>query len=534
MNCTVAGGICLVDTFRVQYFLDTDAPQIMDLLVGSAGGDLYREEFRGVMAQVTTNLSLRSDVPLQGVQRGQKLYIADYGLADGDTDGSVADTTLDATGVADWTAIGANIYDYVVVISNSTGTAVDGTYTIDAIVASHITLSESAGTGNCTYRVERAPKVYDPVANTLSLLTADTYDDGSVKGQVPSGCPLIARFRDRIVLGAADYAPHVWYMSRQADPADWDYDPTDLDSQRAVAGTSSPAGVPGEPLTAFSPYSDDYMVMGCTNSLWIMRGDPTYNGELDSLSNTVGIVSGDSWAYGPSGELIFMSRDGVYSLSAGGQSFPSQVSREVMPEEMININSQETTVLMEYDTRDRGVHIYLTPDSSNDRTHWWLDWERKSFWPVSLQSDHEPTALARLVAQASEDTGIILGCRDGWFRRYSDSNFSDGAYAISSNVLFGPIPLGNDYRAGTIKELVGIMASDSESVTFNVMVGDTYEQAVNASAISTGTFGPGLNYTFRPHGRGNSFMIEITSDSAKWALEHILVSRTLVGRNRVK
>jgi len=554
MNCTVAGGICICDAFRTQYYQDTDLPFIKDLLMAIAGGDLYREEFRGVMEVVTSALSF-NDVELHSVQRGQNLYVADYGLvADGD-DGTIAAGQFDSASYGDWTTTGVNNDDYVVVVSNGDGTVVDGTYPVLTVTSGHLSLSGVAGTGNCTFRVERAPKVYSPITNTIALLEA-------TDGQVPSGNPLIARFRDRIVLAGADNAPHVWYMSRQADPTDWDY--AEDDSQGAVAGTSSPAGVPGQPITALVASSDDYLIIGCTNSLWVMRGDPKYGGgELDNLSQTVGIVGANAWAIGPASECIFLSQDGIYIVPPGASGYPVSVSRELLPEELKNINNDYTNVMMEYDAKDKGIHIYLTPEDTNERVHWWMDWERKTFWPVQLQGDHEPFAIARMLAQSAEDTGVVLGCRDGYIRRYSSLNITDGGNDIETYLVLGPIPLGDDYNAGRMRQLIGAMAEDSGDVTWMICSGDTYEETLDLIADAgieyfvdasgnffvdasgnffvadsgsapdaTGTWNNGLNHTVRPAGRGNAFAIKIVGGTDRWALERITATRNLVGRNR--
>lgn len=525
MECTESGGICLVDTFRVQYYSETDAPSTRAVIIGAADGDLYREVFRGRMEKVVSDVTVRGDGLLHGVQIGQKLYIADHGLRIDGIDGTTAGTTFDATGVSDWTAHGIDTHSDVVVVSNAQGGAVDGTYQIASVAAGSVTLVSDAGTGTCTYRVERAPKIYDPITNELSILSASA-------GQVPSGNPLIARYRDRLVLAGSDIAPHVWYMARQGTPSDWDYAESDV--QRAVAGTSSEAGVPGEPMTAMMPHSDDYLLVGCENSLWLMRGDPATGGVLDNLSHTVGMVDSGSWTLGPAAEIIFLTRDGVYMLPPGASSYPQPVSRNVLPQELVNINPSSTTVLMEYDVRDRGVHIYLTPDSTNERIHWWMDWERKTFWPVALQGDHEPTAICRLVASSAEDTGVILGGRDGWLRRYSAMNETDAGEDIDSYVYYGPIPLGNDYQEGKIMDLTGVLADDSGPVTWSVLPGETYEAAVVATAIDTGTWTEGLNFAARPGGRGQAFVMKLEGNgSRRWAIERALAAVRTVGKQRL-
>jgi hypothetical protein len=296
MECTVAGGVALADSFRVQYKTNTKAQSHRRLLVASAGGLLYKEDYYNTLAAVSSNLTLASDRLLRSCEYLQKLYIADNanprltGTADG-----VAGTTFDDANIADWTTYGIDPHDDVVVITNGTGSVVNGTYTIASVASGAVTLNSAAGTGTCSFRIERAPKVYDPAAGTLTLWSATT-------GQVPTGCPLICTYRSRLVLAGHPAAPHAWYMSRTADALDFDYSADDTDGGRAVAGTQIDGGQIGQPITALIPHSDDYLLIGCLSSLWIVRGDPAMGGSIDNLSHSIGVVSAAAWCAGPAGE----------------------------------------------------------------------------------------------------------------------------------------------------------------------------------------------------------------------------------------
>jgi hypothetical protein len=526
MECTEDGGLCLVNTFRTQYYSTGTVESLRTVLIASAGGKLYKEGPYGRMTEVSTSLTLRDDVPLSAAQIGQNLIIADYGdvRAEG-TDGTTSGTTFDATGVSDWTALGIQKNDDVVVISNAQGGAVDGTYQIASVAAGSLTLASTAGTGTCAYRIERAPKIFDPSTDTLSILE-------STAGQVPTGCPIVCRYFGSIYFGGAEIAPHVWYKSRQNDETDWDY--SQEDSQRAVAGTSSEAGVPGGPITAMIPHSDDYLIMGCLHSIWRMRGDPAYGGQLDALSHTVGIIEQNAGCLGPAGELVFLSLDGVYILPPGGESFPQSMSREVLPGELKNINPNVVDISMEYDTTGRGVHLYITPDSPNSGIHWWIDWERKTFWPLSLNADHEPTAICILEATAIEDSGVILGGRDGILRRPSELSSNDCGEAVSSYVKLGPIGLASDSNVGVIVAIDAVMASESGDVDWELAASNTFEGAISASADSSGTWSEGLNAREHPAGRGQAFVLKLSNgEDAAWAMEHIIVDIQDAGRRRI-
>ncbi len=519
--------LTLVNTFRVQYYSTGSVDVLRSMLIASAGGDLYREVTYGRMTVVTSDLTVRSDVPLTSAQSAQKLYIADYGdIRDTGTDGTVSGSVLDDEAGQDWSTLDIDTDSDVCVISNVGGATVAGTYKIVSVHAVNgVTLDSAPGDGTCAYRIERAPKIYDPLLNTIAIMTATA-------GQVPTGNPLIARYLDRIVMAGAEIAPHVWYMSRQGDPLDWDY--AQEDSQRAVSGLASEAGVPGSAITALIPHSDDYLIMACRSEIWRLRGDPALGGQLDSLSYAVGIISRNAWCLGPSGELIFLSLDGLYGLAPGGSSYPQSLSREVLPREFLNLDPNTIIASLEYDVAGRGVHVYLTPDSSNARTHWWFDWDRKTFWPVSLDSDHEPTATCAVQGITIEDSAVILGGRDGTLRRLSDLAESDSGIAFQAYAEIGPVALGTDGMTGSILTMSAEIAIGSGNVTWGTYPAKTFEGTETASVSDTGVFVAGLNASVRPACDGQATMIKLTGETGRgWGVEQIIATVKPTGRRRI-
>lgn len=526
MECTEEDGVCLVNVFRVQYYTTESISGSRTLLVASSGGDLFYEQYYGAMTALASDLTFNDSVVLTAAQSGQNLYIADYGdLRDTGTDGAVSGSDLDDGGGQNWTTLGIDTDSDVCVISNVGGATVAGTYTIASVQATEITLGSAPGDGTCSYRIERAPKVYDPSAGTLAIWTATT-------GQVPTGNPIVTRYMDRMVLAGADIAPHVWYMSRQGDPDDWDY--SEEDSQAAVAGTASEAGVPGTAILALAPYSDDYLIIGCRSELWRMRGDPGFGGVLDNVSRVVGIIGRNAWTFGPEGELIFLSLNGLYVLPPSGESVPIAVSRNFLPEEFKNIDPNSTTTSLEYDSADNGVHIFLTADSPNERNHWWFDWQSKTFWKVTVESDYEPLSACLYPSFAIEDAGAIFGCRDGYIRRFSKFAERDDGTAYSSYVIIGPLGLADDGIAGSLISLYSVMANDSGDVTWSTHPSNTFESSVTASQSDTGTWTEGLNARNYASCKGQAYTIKITGTSGrKWAMENIIAETREAGRLRI-
>lgn len=530
-DCTIPGGVCLADAFRVQYTTTNKSQPLRRLLVTSADGTLYKETFYGQLTPVSSARTLASDRYLLSAERLQKLYIADHGNPVVNITNAVrgtGNTKVDSASIADWTAVSISAEDHVAVISSALLNSVNGTYEISSTASGEMTLSTAwtdASGGTSSLRIARCPKIYDPVANTLTRWVATTG-----KGQVPNECPIICQYRGRLVLAGAPYAPQAWYMCRQDDPLDWDYGADPGDSRRAVAGAVADAGAIGEAITAMAPYGDNKLYIGCTSSLWLMTGDPAYGGSAQNISREIGIVDKKAWCFGPTGEFVLLSRDGLYA--ANGESIIS-VSREKLPQELRDVDTKIYQVMLEYDVRDRGIHIILTPISeSTGRLYFWFDWEKKGFFPWAPgAATLEPTAILSYSAPFSLDSCALFGCRDGKLRRHKDGNKGDETSSYTSRCKFGP------FRAGVLSDIllhqVGLsLATGSGSSTIKTYVGNSAEASSRASAFGAGqTVSAGLNRRYRPRARGAGAILEITSTN-QWAFERMECEIEHVGERR--
>jgi len=526
VESTVTGYTCLVSSFALLYKEGVTNLSRKTYLMASSNGVLYKELNYGHLTAVSSSLTIASDRYVMAQERAMKLYIADWGRykIEG-TDGTIdaGGTILDSASVSDWSALSISANDDMVELTNADGLVNAGTYKIQTIAAESITLASSAGgAGGCTFKILRGPKVYDNSADALTLITATV-------GSIPVGSKVLCLYRDRLVWAIAQ----AWYMSRQGTPTDYNYGATD--AQRAVYGQGSNAGELGENITALCPFKDDYLVFGCQNSTWVLRGDPAYGGSIDAVSRNVGILSAKSWCYGPSGELIFISRDGLYVMQ--GLSEPQSLSHERLPIELKNISEENYDVFLEYDVKERGVHIYLTGKNEGPSIHWWFDWQYKSFWKVKTATNYEPTATFSLRSEVGNETGVLLGGRDGYVRRFDRDNETDDGTEITSYILYGPIRLGdNEFDKGVLLELIGTRDWHSGTITWEVYVGTKAEDAVNSSTVfETGTWTrDGLNPTARPWAGGGAYCLKLkNTGSRRWAIEQVLTTLEDMGRNRL-
>ena len=535
-----------IESFRVQYYLSGGNQRTnRRILLASSNGSLYKEDFLGSTVAVSSSLTLASDRSIQAQQRLQKLYIADTGEWKGSgTDGArgTANAKFDATSITDWTTLGIDTDDDVLVIydSSNTTTLIEGVYKISSVGSGELTLTTDCATtsgATCSWYITRSPKVYDYATNTLAQWTATTG-----KGFVPPTQPIVCLYRDRLFLAGGSDSPHLWYMSRQGDPLDFDYGQED--AGRAIAGENAQAGIIGEPITAAAPHGDLCLVIGCKNSLWIMRGDPAYGGQIDNLSRTIGIVDKFAWTYVPnvsadnSGTLVFLSSDGVYMLPAGcGASEPTSISREKIPEELLHVDSQVIEAQLAYDLLDRGVHIWLTKKDSGYTSHWWLDWETKGFFRVEIPASQQPTSVVSYAPFCSEDACVVLGGRDGKLRRFHKwSRVDDSGAQIESYVDYGPVLLGDQagYMDGILGEIQPMLSDTGGRVKIECRAGASAEQANNAtSATESIHVSDGTSYSSCPRVRGNAAFVRLSGvDGDHWTVENIMARIDAGGRQR--
>jgi hypothetical protein len=232
--------------------------------------------------------------------------------------------------------------------------------------------------------------------------------------------------------------------------------------------------------------------------------------------------------------MVFLSMDGLYALPAGGETFPISLSREVIPTKLRYINPTMVDVSLEYDIQGRGIHIFLTSISSNSRSHWWMDWNRKSFWPVSLQEGHEPTATCSLQSNAIEESSIILGGRDGKLRRYNHLSEDDCGTSFSSYAVLGPVALNVDTKVGTIVSIATEIAVGSGSVAWSIIPALTFEGLLTGTTSASGTWIAGLNANVRPACRGQAFNLRLDGTAGRrWALENITATIKEGGVRRI-
>ena len=380
------------------------------------------------------------------------------------------------------------------------------------------------------YIADSVLRVFNPQAGNVEV----------VEGTPPAGLPTIALYRDRIFLSGVN---HQWFCCRQSDVTDWDFGGYEGNKGRAVAGQLEEAGLIGAAVKAMIPYKDNVLLFACADSLWVLRGDPT-TGTLRNLSTEIGIIGPDAYALTPDGRLVFLSNNGLYMWNMGSDGAPVPFSDERVPEELKNVSPTTNTITMAYDATGQGVHLFLTPTTGTG-THWWVDLDNKALWPVILQADHEPLAIGRIETNGLGE--VVIGCSDGYLRKFAAANTSDDGTAISSHILLGPFRISrSDTEDAVLQEIHGIMASNAGVVTWQIYAGENAEAVTDAAVTginavlaggsptgvaASGTWAANRNKVERARVRGAWIVVWLYS-VVRWSYEAVAVTALQQGRLR--
>lgn len=363
-------------------------------------------------------------------------------------------------------------------------------------------------------------RVYDLDANTLS----DWVATGG-RGTVPAGCTLACTYKDRVVLSGAASAPHEIYLSKAGDPLDWLY--ADTNPASAVAFTEGDLGIVGDPISALIPHNRDCLLVGSTDGLWVLRGDPGKGGYVSRISHTVGPLTSTAWCKTSEDATVMLTRDGIYAMASGCGDTPIPISRNVLPYDLSHVDPSAVDVTLAYDTVLRAVHIYLAAKSGTNSQHWLLDWENKGFWPIQFASGSLMPTAACLLGYVGSPTrsSVVLGCRDGVCRQFDRGAATDDGTGFASHVVAGPMrisPSSDRNAMVQTSELIG--KAITGATTYSVLTGDSAELSVTGTAgdrVYTRALGV---YRAHPRLRGHGACVRVDGAvGASWSMEEAVL-----------
>jgi len=309
-------------------------------------------------------------------------------------------------------------------------------------------------------------------------------------------------------------------MSAVGDPTNFNYAPFNISPSQAIAGNNSPLGLIGDVVTALIPYTDDVLVCGSDHTIYQFTGDPMAGGQIDLVSDAIGMAFGAPWAKAPDGTLYFVSnRTGIYSWIPG-QGPPLRISQQV--ENLLQqVNTGTNTIRLMWNDRFQGLHVFISPTAAaGAATHYFWEQRAGAWWQDQYALNNQnPLCCVTMDGNTPADRVPLIGSWDGYVRGIDPSASQDDGNPISSSVVLGPILTAN-MDAMLLKDLQAILGETSGNVSFGVYVGPTAEKALSSAAVLTGTWYPSRNMNNLVRRTGHAVYVKITATNA-WYLEQI-------------
>jgi hypothetical protein len=383
---------------------------------------------------------------------------------------------------------------------------------------------------------------YDPNVNTVFPWLVGTYqpgDTGGVAGTAMGALPvddlgntprLIETWRGRIVLSGLINDPQNWFMSAVGDPTNFDYGPLSTTPAQAIAGNNAPQGLIGDVVTAIIPYTDDVCVFGGDHTIYMMRGDPMAGGQIDLVSDAIGIAWGRAWTKDPIGNIYFVSnKTGIYTLVPG--QAPQRISQQI--EQLLSsIDTGANSIRLIWNDRFQGLHVFITPtDAPATCTHLFYETRTGAWWTDQFaNNNHNPLCCCTFDGNTPGDRVALIGSWDGYVRAISATAPDDDGTAIQSAVVVGPL-LTKDLDDVLVKDLQAILGAASGQVNYAVYVGQTAEIALASAPVVSGVWGPGRNFSTFVRRSGHAIYVKITA-SSPWSMETIRARIAGLGKVR--
>ena len=419
----------------------------------------------------------------------------------------------------------------IVDFTNEAKTATYGYVTTGTFNTTNEVTGDGSGTAFTPTAVTDNPHWYDwtPYQN-------DTTTYGSMPAKAYLGC----LYRGRAVLSGNPNYPYQWYMSKVADAYNWAY--TANDSLSAVAGGNSRAGELGDVIRALVPYQDEYLLFGCANSIWALRGDPADGGSLTPLNETVGVFGSQSWCFDGGMNLYFTSKNGIHMIPYGFGPVQN-LSQFVLPNlvEDTELDPSVHRVTMAYDREREGILTSITTITDGSNVCYWYDLGTKGFYPEDYPNACGAYSLYFHESNDDSYRKLLVGSTDGFIRNFDrtskDDTTTNGTQAISSYMTLPILQSPEDEDDIRINSIVvttaggasGGSSSDTDSVDVEVYVGGDPETVLEAiedgdtPLHDTTITGPGRANRLRTRSRGNSIGIRLSNDTATstWAVERV-------------
>ena len=358
-------------------------------------------------------------------------------------------------------------------------------------------------------------------------------------GVIPPGAKLGVVWNQRIVLARTEDDPSNVHMGRRGDAFDWNTNPYPANPLAAISG----AGLGGttdfrkhDLINALIPASDDLLLIGGDSTVSRLTGDPGLGGQLDLLTDKVGLAFGTPWTKDPFGNVYaFAAQGGLYRFGSGGNV--ERLSLHSIERRLRDLDLRVYDVRLVWSREQEGIHLFLVPKTVGGVpvTHYFFDAKNGGWFEDELDGDHlQPWSCSEFDGDAPDDRVTVIGCQDGFLRYVDLTATNDDGVAIDSRALIGPlIPTG---MAGDVRfsKLEAVLASDQSRAWIEVMTNDVPDFLEQPAARLEAPAGYQGALGF--HAKGSEVWLRVRNGALTegWSLESLALMATSAGRRSVR
>lgn len=368
------------------------------------------------------------------------------------------------------------------------------------------------------------------------ILTTGDFPDG--------GSNAMALFEGRVWMNSMTN-PNQWFATRQDNPLDLDTGQDD--AKAAISSQSTLAGLVGDALIGFIPYKDNYLLFGCANSFYILRGGSTGAGNLSQLSTETGLFSPDSYCWDNVGNLYIIGLTGFYkfpnNMAVQGTALDN-ISMRLVPNlfKTLQLNRKTDRIVLGFDKDTNQIEVSITTMDGTWGVNFNYDISMDSIMPDTFAGGTIPSAFLYVNSYQDDVSGLLNGSYDGYIRKFDTAAKSDDGEIIDSYVLFGPLTISSLIKANVkIKETHIILSEASDGLVWELYQAESNELLV--SGIKNATLTPTHTGTFTGGGMQASIYEKIASNSVaillknstldtSWSLEGIKFKYLIAGKTK--
>ena len=212
-----------------------------------------------------------------------------------------------------------------------------------------------------------------------------------------------------------------------------------------------------------------------------LTGDPALKDEarFAQVSGEVGIAPGRAWTRDTSGNVFFFGFvGGVYRLSL--DTSPVKISSNTMERRLQNIDPSTAQITMQHDEQRQGMWLFVWEPGTNNSFSYFYSYRTDAWFPIEFaEGDYRPIVSDKMTERSfTGSTEIMLGCPDGFIRKFDSTLQLDESSRFPAYAVLGPMMARSGMGDDVVVEHISSSISRLSQAKVSIRSGSTPEQSI--------------------------------------------------------